>query len=201
MPIKHLSSIDLNGNELQNSNLQNLATAPSSPTTGRIYYDTALGYPRYFDGTSWQRVGGAQGALNYQGTWNASTNTPTLTSGTGTKGAYYVVATAGATTLDGHSSWAVGDWAVYDGTKWDYVDNYHPTGSYTSKFAANVGALTAGTPLAIAHGLGTADLHVMLIEIATGNVVLMDTKVDATNITLTSPTSAGTGTYRVIAVG
>ena len=31
------------------------------------------------------------GDLNYQGTWNASTNTPTLTSSTGTKGYYYVV--------------------------------------------------------------------------------------------------------------
>jgi hypothetical protein len=33
-----------------------------------------------------------QGDLNYQGTWNASTNTPTLTSSVGTKGYYYVVA-------------------------------------------------------------------------------------------------------------
>ena len=29
------------------------------------------------------------GALNYQGTWNASTNTPTLTSSVGTKGYYW----------------------------------------------------------------------------------------------------------------
>ena len=32
-----------------------------------------------------------QGDLNYQGAWNASTNTPTLTSSVGTKGYYYVV--------------------------------------------------------------------------------------------------------------
>jgi hypothetical protein len=31
------------------------------------------------------------GAISYQGTWNASTNTPTLTSSVGTKGYYYVV--------------------------------------------------------------------------------------------------------------
>jgi hypothetical protein len=33
----------------------------------------------------------AIGALNYQGTWNAATNTPTLASGVGTKGDYYYV--------------------------------------------------------------------------------------------------------------
>ena len=35
--------------------------------------------------------GASQGSVVYQGTWNAATNTPTLTSGVGTKGNYYVV--------------------------------------------------------------------------------------------------------------
>jgi len=42
-----------------------------------------------------------QGALTYEGTWNASTNTPTITSGVGTKGHYYVVSVSGNTTIDG----------------------------------------------------------------------------------------------------
>jgi hypothetical protein len=63
------------------------------------------------------------GALSYQGTWNASTNTPTLTSSTGTKGYYYVVSVAGSTNLDGITDWLVGDWAVYNGTVWQKVDN------------------------------------------------------------------------------
>jgi hypothetical protein len=62
------------------------------------------------------------GAVVYQGTWNASTNTPTLTSSTGTKGYYYKVSVAGSTTLDGLSSWNVGDTAIYDGTTWDKID-------------------------------------------------------------------------------
>lgn len=63
------------------------------------------------------------GALSYQGTWNASTNTPTLASGVGTKGYYYVVSVAGSTNLDGITDWKVGDWAVYNGTAWQKVDN------------------------------------------------------------------------------
>ena len=69
------------------------------------------------------------GALNYQGTWNAATNTPTLTSSVGTKGYYYVVSVAGSTNLNGTTDWLVGDWAVYNGTIWQKVDN---TDSVTS---------------------------------------------------------------------
>lgn len=64
----------------------------------------------------------AIGALNYKGTWNASTNTPTLASGVGTKGDYYVVSVAGTTTLDGLSNWGIGDWAVFNGSVWQRVE-------------------------------------------------------------------------------
>jgi hypothetical protein len=64
----------------------------------------------------------AIGALNYKGTWNASTNTPTLASGVGTKGDYYVVSVAGTTNLDGVDFWGVGDWAVFNGAVWQRVE-------------------------------------------------------------------------------
>jgi len=64
-----------------------------------------------------------QGDLNYQGTWNATTNSPTLTSSTGTKGYYYVVDVAGSTNLNGITDWKVGDWAIFNGTVWQKVDN------------------------------------------------------------------------------
>lgn len=64
-----------------------------------------------------------QGDLNYQGTWNATTNTPTLTSSTGTQGYYYVVDVAGTTNLNGITDWQVGDWAIFNGSVWQKVDN------------------------------------------------------------------------------
>ena len=63
------------------------------------------------------------GELNYQGTWNATTNTPTLVSSTGTKGYYYVVSVAGTTNLNGITDWQIGDWAVFNGSVWQKVDN------------------------------------------------------------------------------
>ena len=69
------------------------------------------------------QINGLIGGSIYQGTWNASTNTPTLASGVGTKGYYYIVSVAGSTNLDGITDWNVGDWAIYDGTAWQQVDN------------------------------------------------------------------------------
>jgi hypothetical protein len=62
------------------------------------------------------------GALNYKGTWDASTNSPALASGVGTKGDYYVVSVAGTTNLDGIDFWGVGDWAVFNGAVWQRVE-------------------------------------------------------------------------------
>ena len=63
------------------------------------------------------------GDLNYQGTWNATTNTPTLTSSVGTKGYYYVVSVAGTTNLNGITDWQINDWAVFNGSVWQKIDN------------------------------------------------------------------------------
>lgn len=63
------------------------------------------------------------GALSYQGTWNATTNNPTLTSSVGTKGYYYFVDVAGTTNLNGITDWQIGDWAIFNGSVWQKVDN------------------------------------------------------------------------------
>ena len=71
------------------------------------------------------------GALNYKGTWDASTNNPTLASGVGTKGDYYVVSVAGSTNIDGQTLWGVGDWITFNGTVWQRVDG-GSTGNFTT---------------------------------------------------------------------
>jgi phage-related tail fiber protein len=61
------------------------------------------------------------GSIQYQSTWNASTNTPSLASGVGTKGQYYKVSVAGTTSIDGNANWTVGDLVIFDGTVWEQV--------------------------------------------------------------------------------
>jgi len=89
------------------------------------------------------------GFVNYKGTWNASTNTPTLVSSVGTKGDYYVVSVTGSTNLNGITTWTQGDWAIFNGTAWEKVDN---TDLVTS-VAGRTGAITLTT--ADVSGLGT----------------------------------------------
>jgi hypothetical protein len=80
----------------------------------------------------------AIGALNYKGTWNASTNTPALASGVGTKGDYYVVSVAGSTNLDGETLWGVGDWAVYNGAAWQKVEGGNTINATTVSASTSV---------------------------------------------------------------
>lgn len=64
------------------------------------------------------------GALSYQGTWNANTNSPTIPAASASnRGWYYKVATPGGASIGGIDDWKVGDWIVSSGTTWDKVDN------------------------------------------------------------------------------
>jgi hypothetical protein len=110
--------------------------------------------------------GGGVGAVTYEGTWNASTNTPTLASGTGTKGEYYVVNVAGSTNLDGITDWQIGDWAIFNGTVWEKVDNTDSVSSVNGQVgtvvldAADVNAAASNVYVVAGTGLdGTGNLE------------------------------------------
>lgn len=57
-PRKFKAHVDLLGNELRNSVLQNLSTAPSTPAAGQMYYDTDDNKPYIYNGSGWVGYGG-----------------------------------------------------------------------------------------------------------------------------------------------
>jgi hypothetical protein len=83
--------------------------------------------------TAW---GNVTGGLSYQGSWNASTNTPTLTSSVGTNGNYYIVSVAGSTNLNGITDWLIGDWAIFNGSVWQKIDQTNTVTSVNGQIGA-----------------------------------------------------------------
>lgn len=137
-----------------------------------------------------------QGDLNYQGVWNATTNTPTLASGTGTKGYYYVVDVAGTTNLDGITDWNVGDWAIFNGTVWQKVDNTDSVTSVNGKVGAvvltytDVGAANAPTNTNITSMTGVTG------GISSPDFVQFDTTVAVTEAVAKLQWDDGNGTLQ-----
>lgn len=87
--------------------------------------------------------GGGTSGLNYKGTWNASTNTPTLTSSIGTNGDYYIVSVAGTTDLNGITDWQPGDWVIFNGAVWQKIDQSWATAGANSNITSMTG-ITGG---------------------------------------------------------
>lgn len=57
--MKYLSNLDLNKNQLLKARLENLASAPLSPVTGQIYYDTTDNTAYVYNGSAWLSAAGA----------------------------------------------------------------------------------------------------------------------------------------------
>ena len=141
-----------------------------------------------------------QTGLAYQGVWNAATNSPTLASGTGTQGHYYIVDVAGTTNLDGITDWQVGDWAVFSGAVWQKIDQSNTVVSVNGQTgvvvltAANVGApQTDGTGATGTWGISISGTAASATNVAGGaaNRIVYNTGSGASDF-LTAPTVTDT---------
>ena len=129
---------------------------------------------------SWASVAGG---LSYQGTWNANTNTPTLTSSVGVNGYYYIVDTAGSTNLNGITDWQIGDWLLFNGTVWQKIDQ----SNLVTSVAGRTGAVTlSNTDIS---GLGTMSTQNASSVAVTGGTI---------NGTTIGATTATTGAFTTV---
>lgn len=101
---------DLSAHELLSNKSSNTALG-----TSNTLYPTQLAVKTYVDNA-------VTGGINIQGDWNASTNTPNISTTT-TTGYTWRVSVAGTTNLGGITVWNVNDLAVKTASGWIKIDN------------------------------------------------------------------------------
>ena len=137
------------------------------------------------------------GPVNYKGTWNASTNNPTLNNppAVSTKGDYYVVSTAGT---QFSITFGVGDWIISNGTAWEKVDLTDAVSSVFGRTGAVVGVSTDYSAVGITNtaigasspstGAFTTVSASTPIAVASGGTGVTTSTGSGANVLSTSPT-------------
>lgn len=108
-----------------------------------------------------------ESAMEYKGEWNANTNTPTLTDGTGDVGDFYIVSVAG-TSLG--QTFAVNDRVIYNGSTWDKL-----AGGAVESVNGRTGAVT----------LTKADVGITIISnqsMSTATVTVSDSSITLSSL-------------------
>jgi len=173
MARKFLTSIDLAKNELQNARIQNLATDPSSPVLGQIYFNTAANEMRIYNGTIFEAIG-----LNGVTADAAEIN---ILDGA-------ILSTTELNYVDGVTS---GIQAQLDSKS--PLNNPTFTGTVTLDTGVNIvfeGATANAFETTLTAGDPTQDRTITLPDLTT-TLVGQDTTDTLTNKTLTSPTISG----------
>jgi hypothetical protein len=201
--IKYLTNVDLSKNQILNAVIQNLATAPSTPVAGQIYYNTADGNIYIWDG-----IGAAWVDLTSQGsgstnlTTTANGTTVTVVSSTGTDGIIGaatitvagVMTAADKTKLDGIATGAEVnvDTNIAQGTRTT------TTVPVTSSTGTDATLDAATTTLA---GVMTSADKTKLDGITAGANVNVDTDITVTQVGDVVTVLSSDGTDDTIAVG
>ena len=124
-------------------------------------------------------------AVEYQGNWNASTNSPSLADGTGDKGDMYVVSVAGTQNLgQGSVDYNVGDSVIYSGNVWDRIGRSDVVTSVAGKTGA-VSLVKGDVGLGNVDNVSNADA-----AISTATQTALDLKAPLADAALTGATTA-----------
>lgn len=116
--------------------------------------------------------------MDYKGNWDASTNTPTLANGVGDAGDVYRANVAGSTDFGaGAITFAIGDWAVYNGTIWEKSLNSNSVVSvngFTGMVVLDSGDITEDTNLYFTDERAQDAVGTILVDTASVDLTYND---------------------------
>jgi hypothetical protein len=134
--------------------------------------------------------------MEYLGTWDAATNTPTLADGTGSAGNVYLVTVAGTQNLgSGSLTFQVGDWVVHNGTIWQQSPSGDEVLSVFGRTGVVVSASGDYTASQITN-VPSGNLAAVEVQAAL-NELQSDIDTRATSSDLTAHTGASSGVHGV----
>lgn len=115
--------------------------------------------------------------MEYQGLWDAATNSPTLADGVGNTGYVYRVSVQGSQNLgSGVIDFEVGDYAIYDGSIWQKADT---TDAVSSVNGRTGDVVVTKADLNLQNVDNTSDLNK---PVSTATQDVLDTKLEYANI-------------------
>lgn len=210
--MKILTNINLNKNELQNARIQNLATTPTNPSEGLIYYNTIDKTYYGWNGTRWKDLGYEIGTLDY----NSLIHKPTIPTNTSdlTNDSNFVTATTTNAlnteiqniklALDADSDGSIIDTIADIKTEWQNADSDLQTlvTQKPNKITQVIGDGTA-TEFTITHNLNTNYTTIMIREnSAPFETVIPDIRVvDANSTKVIFSQAPMENQYKVIIIG
>lgn len=125
-------------------------------------------------------------AMEFKGTWDASTNTPALADGTGNTGDTYRVSVAGSQDLgSGSQTYSIGDWILYNGSIWQQASNAESVASVFGRsgvITAQSGDYTASQVTNVPAGdISSTDIQAAINELDAekqGDIQIQDDSVN-----------------------
>lgn len=147
------------------------------------------------------------GSVTYIGTWDASTDTPTLPDPTTVKGHYYVVSTAGTFNT---IAFNIGDWVISNGVDWQKVDAVNDVTSVAGKTGSvtlAAGDIASGTFISARLGAAPGNDQILttdntgvttwVAKSALAGVTSVGMTVPTTLLSVSPASITSTGTFAV----